>query len=289
MASDNKSTPNTPTKELRLIQYLAQAGICSRRKAAEYIQTGAISINGSVCKDPWYVVLPEDKVFNKNKLVRLEEKIYILLNKPKDSLCTNSDQSGRRTVFDLVKHPTTKNVTLHTVGRLDCNSTGLIILTNDGELTQQVAHPRYEMNKRYTVTLHQPLQPEHMQQLLRGIELEDGISRFDSIKTTKASIKKPVYSVELHNGKNRIIRRLFKQLGYFVIDLDRTGIAKITKKDLPISHWRFLTAGEINSLKKSATAIKKNIKKLVTTHQKNTYKKSESTWNKNLKRTKKQI
>ena len=258
--SDELKTPATvpvPTEQsvLRLIKYLAQAGICSRRKAELYIRDGLVKVNDAVCKDPWRAIEKSDKVTCENKPAVIGKKVYIVLNKPKDCICTAEDPEGRRTVFDLIKYPPANRASLHTVGRLDRDSTGLIILTNDGDLTQLLAHPKNGIRKRYVVSLNQQLTSEHAQMALNGVQLEDGLSNFDNIRQLGVKGRTFVYSVELHSGKNRVIRRVFKRLGYFVLDLDRVSISSITKRDLPVTRWRFLTAGEVAFLKKKTQPV----------------------------------
>ncbi len=255
-----QNAPSTPpavseNSVLRLIKYLAQAGICSRRKAELYIREGFVTVNGTVCKDPWRIIEKNDRVACENKTAVVEKKIYIVMNKPKDCLCTSQDPEGRRTVFDLIKHPQISRMNLHTVGRLDRDSTGLIILTNDGDLTQLLAHPSNGVRKRYIVNLNQALTPEHARLAISGVKLDDGLAQLDSVKQVGTGRNAFVYCVELHSGKNRVIRRIFKQLGYFVLELDRINIASLNKRDLPVSRWRFLTAGEVTFLKKSTQRV----------------------------------
>jgi len=228
-----------------LSKYLALSGVCSRRKAAELIKEGAINVNGSMQTNPAYEVQQNDVVTYGDKVITVEKKVYILLNKPKGYVTTASDEFGRKMVMDLVNDANAER--LYPVGRLDKDTTGLLIITNDGDLAQSLAHPSYEVSKRYNVTLDKNITKEDMQRCLEGVELEDGIASVDVITYGKSGDRNKV-TVELHSGKNRIIRRLFEALGYTVVALDRVSYAGLTLKGLACGAWRYLTDQEIAML-----------------------------------------
>ncbi len=231
----------------RLNKYLAQCGIASRRKAAEIVKAGKIKVNGAVQDNPSYMVLRSDKVEYRGKNIKPNKApIYLLLNKPKDVITTMKDERGRKTVYDLIKERITERI--FPVGRLDRMTTGLLVLTNDGDLAQKLAHPKHKVKKIYHVVLHRPLKQEDLDKIAHGIALDDGIALVDKISYVQGRSKKEV-GLELHQGKNRIIRRLFEHLGYKVVRLDRTYYAGLTKKDLPRGHYRRLTRREIIMLK----------------------------------------
>jgi 23S rRNA pseudouridine2605 synthase len=233
---------------MQLNKYIAHAGVCSRRKAAELVLAGAVTVNGKVEINPSYQVQPTDVVRVNGKKVVAEHKIYIILNKPTNCIATVSDEKGRRTVIDLLKPDITQRV--YPIGRLDRETTGILVLTNDGDLAQKLAHPRYEVKKTYYVVLNKALEPQHAQALRLGVRLEDGISKVDSVAPV-APMKKNILHVTLHSGKYRVIRRMFETLGYEVIELDRIVFATLTKKGLPRGMWRFLTKKELQDLQKS--------------------------------------
>lgn len=225
--------------------YLAHAGVCSRRKAVELIQSGIVRVNQKVVREPAYRVQPDDVVEVSGKTLEPEELIYVLLNKPKDYVTTLSDERGRRTVMELVADAA--EVRLYPIGRLDRATTGLLLFTNDGAFAQKLSHPRYEVEKVYTVTLDRNFSNTDMQAIMDGIKLEDGMVRVDDIAYT-GTTKKEV-TIALHSGKYRIVRRIFEHLGYTVKKLDRVGYAGLTKKRLSLGSWRYLTKGEIAELK----------------------------------------
>ncbi len=231
---------------MQLNKYLAYAGISSRRKSAELIKQGVVSINNWVITEPGYLVKSTDAVRVNKKLVVLEQNVYVLLNKPKGYITTTSDEKNRPTVVDLlVDSKITQN--LKPVGRLDRDTTGLLLLTNDGTLAQRLSHPRYEITKTYIVTLNRSFDFRDTEALKNGVTLSDGEAYVDSVQSlnqTRTRLK-----VLLHSGKNRIIRRLFEHFGYTVVKLDRTGYADLSKKDLSIGRWRFLTPKEVAQLK----------------------------------------
>lgn len=227
-----------------LIKYVAHAGICSRRKALELIKQGLVQVNGKVETDPGYLVQPDDRVIYKGKLLsHIEKPIYILLNKPTECLSSCADLQGRTTVLDYVKVPQAR---LYPIGRLDKQTTGVLLITNDGQLAYTLSHPRFEVPKVYAVTLDKPFAATDVTRLRKGIELDDGFIAVDQIKVDMRNTKQVV--VHLHSGRNRIVRRMFAYLGYHVQALDRISFAGITHKGLQQGKWRFLTLAEVKSL-----------------------------------------
>ena len=258
---DNKKKPYTEPKNdspnfdepVRLNKYLAHAGVASRRKADELIAAGKVTVNGNVILEMGHKVMPEDKVSYEGKTVNPEQKVYILLNKPKDCITTTSDEKDRKTVLDLIKSAYTqikslKKPRLYPVGRLDRNTSGVLLITNDGELAQNLTHPSREMRKIYHVHLDKNLSIDDLAKIQHGIVLEDGIAEVDEIAHTNPKAKNEV-GVEIHSGKNRIVRRIFESLGYEVVKLDRVYFGGLTKKDLPRGKWRFLDEEEVRRLK----------------------------------------
>lgn len=232
--------------KIRLNRFIANAGVCSRREADELIESGAIKVNGQVITELGYHVNPNDEVIYKGKKLKPEKFVYVLLNKPKDYITTTDDPEERRTVMDLVKNVGDERI--YPVGRLDRDTTGLLLLTNDGDLAQKLSHPSFQAAKIYQVELNKAIKPADFQQLLEGgIELEDGIAVADDAVVLNP--EKTLLGVEIHLGRNRIIRRIFEALGYEVIKLDRTMYAGLNKKDLPRGHWRYLTPQEVVKLK----------------------------------------
>ncbi|GAB4252478.1 MAG: hypothetical protein Kow0027_17180 [Saprospiraceae bacterium] len=231
---------------MRLNKFVAHAGICARRQAADLVKQGQVKVNGKVELSPAYMVQPGDKVTYKGKELKVEEqKVYILMNKPKDVITTVSDEKGRRTVIDLLRNKVPERV--FPVGRLDRMTTGLLLLTNDGDLAQRLSHPSFKVKKIYYVVLDKILPEPDLERIRKGVELEDGIATVDGIDYVGQ--KKNEIGIELHLGKNRIIRRIFEHLGYEVVKLDRTFYAGLTKKDLPRGHFRHLKEKEIIMLK----------------------------------------
>lgn len=231
---------------MRLNKYVAHAGICARRQAAELVKQGQITVNGKVELNPAYLVQPGDKVTYQGKLLSLKENtVYILMNKPKDVITTVSDEKGRKTVIDLLKNKVKERI--FPVGRLDRMTTGLLLLTNDGELAQRLSHPSFKVKKIYHVVLNKILPQPDLERIRQGIELEDGLATVDAIDYVGE--RKNELGIELHVGRNRIIRRIFEHLGYEVVKLDRTYYAGLTKKNLPRGHFRYLTEREIIMLK----------------------------------------
>ncbi|WP_324673943.1 pseudouridine synthase [Hymenobacter sp. GOD-10R] len=230
---------------MRLNRYIANAGICSRREADALIAAGEIRVNGEVVKEMGYQVQPSDTVqYGKTNLKR-EKLVYVLLNKPKDFITTTDDPEGRRTVMDLVAGASTER--LFPVGRLDRNTTGLLLFTNDGEVAQKLSHPSHKNKKIYQVELSKPLTEEHLRQIADGVELEDGKAEVDDVAVVAGNAH--FVGIELHIGRNRIVRRIFEHLGYEVVALDRVQYAGLTKKDLPRGKWRFLNEKEVIRLK----------------------------------------
>ncbi|MFC6222165.1 pseudouridine synthase [Hymenobacter artigasi] len=233
------------TDELRLNRYIANAGICSRREADALIAAGEIKVNGEVVTEMGYKVLPEDTVqYGKTNLNR-EKSVYVLLNKPKDFITTTEDPEGRRTVMDLVASASKERI--FPVGRLDRNTTGLLLFTNDGEVAQKLSHPSHKNKKIYQVELSQPLAEEDLRKIAEGLELEDGKAEVDDVAVVAGNAH--FVGIEIHIGRNRIVRRIFEHLGYEVVALDRVQYAGLTKKDLPRGKWRFLSEQEVIRMK----------------------------------------
>ena len=230
-----------------LNKFIAYAGICGRREAAVLVKDGKIKVNDSIIYEPGYKVSSGDKViFNNKHLHQQKNLVYILLNKPKDYITTAKDTHGRKTVFELVQRATDERI--YPVGRLDRNTTGVLLLTNDGELTQKLTHPSFEIQKIYEAKLDKPLQKKDMEAMLNGIELEDGLITADAVGYVDKK-DKSVIGIEIHSGKNRIIRRIFEHLGYDVKGLDRVLFANLSKKNIDRGKWRFLTEKEVRLLK----------------------------------------
>ena len=236
-----------PSGTMPLNKYIAHAGICSRRDAAEVVRSGKVHVNGQPITEPGFKVSEKDDVrVQGKKISATKHLVYILLNKPKDHITTTEDPEGRKTVMDLVKKATPERV--FPVGRLDRNTTGVMILTNDGELAQKLSHPSYQVRKIYEVTLDKPLVKKDFDALLSGITLEDGFIAPDSLAYADGR-DKSVIGIEIHSGKNRIVRRLFEKLGYDVRNLDRVMYANLTKKNVERGKWRFLIEKEVRLLK----------------------------------------
>ena len=235
------------TTEMPLNKFIAHAGICSRREAAGLVKEGKIKVNGDFVYEPGFKVSASDKILFNNKPLHLQKNlVYILLNKPKDYITTAKDTHGRKTVFELIQRATDERV--YPVGRLDRNTTGVLLLTNDGELTQKLTHPSFEIQKIYEVKLDKPLQKKDMEAILNGIELEDGLIAADAVGYTDIKDKTTV-GIEIHSGRNRIVRRMFEHLGYDVKNLDRVLFANLTKKNVERGKWRFLKEKEVRLLK----------------------------------------
>ena len=235
------------TGEMPLNKYVAHAGVCSRRDAADLVRSGKVSVNGKVIMEPGHKVVATDEIKVQGKKISASKNlVYILLNKPKDHITTTEDPEGRKTVMDIVRKATPERV--YPIGRLDRNTTGVLILTNDGELAQKLSHPSYEVKKIYEVTLDRPLVKKDFDQLLNGITLEDGFIAPDSLAYADAR-NKAVIGIEIHSGKNRIVRRMFEKIGYDVRNLDRVMYANLTKKNVERGKWRFLQEKEVRLLK----------------------------------------
>lgn len=240
---------STPQEEIgmRLNKYVAHCGVCSRRKAAELVKAGSISVNGQVETAPGYLVQDNDQVSYQGKILQPEvRQVYLLLNKPKDTITTLSDEKGRRTVMDVVGNKIKERI--FPVGRLDRETVGLLVLTNDGDLAKKLSHPSHEVKKVYIATLDKAVSPEDIEKIRKGLVLEDGAAPVDWVDYVNAANKKEV-TLEIHIGRNRIVRRIFSHLGYRVVKLDRTYYAGLSKKDLPRGRYRHLTKQEVIMLK----------------------------------------
>ena len=235
-----------PNEPIRLNKFLANAGVCSRREADEFITAGVVSVNGQVVTELGTKIKRGDEVKFHEQVVNIERKIYVLLNKPKDTVTTSDDPQARRTVMDLVKDACTERI--YPVGRLDRNTTGVLLLTNDGDLASKLTHPKYLKKKIYHVHLDKNLTQADMEQIAAGIQLDDGEIHADAISYTDEAKKNDV-GIEIHSGKNRIVRRIFESLGYKVVKLDRVYFAGLTKKGLRRGEWRYLTEAEVNHLR----------------------------------------
>lgn len=238
-----------PNEPIRLNKYLANAGVCSRREADEFIQAGVVTVNGTVVTELGTKVLRSDTVIFHEQPVSLEKKVYVLLNKPKDYVTTNDDPQQRKTVMDLVKNVCPERI--YPVGRLDRNTTGVLLLTNDGDLASKLTHPKFLKKKVYHVFLDKNVTAHDLQQIAEGVTLDDGEVHADAIEYANDAVKNQV-GIEIHSGKNRIVRRIFESLGYRVIKLDRVQFAGLTKKGLRRGDWRFLTEKEVDMLRMGA-------------------------------------
>ena len=242
-----------PADSMRLNKFLAHAGIASRRKADELIAAGKVKVNGEVVTEMGHRVKASDKITFDEKRIVPETKVYILLNKPKDCITTTNDERERKTVLDLIKSAysqikSIKKPRLYPVGRLDRNTTGVLLITNDGELAQNLTHPSKEIKKIYQASLDKNLRLEDYEKIQHGVVLEDGIAEVSEIAFTNPKNKSEV-GIEIHSGKNRIVRRIFESLGYDVVKLDRVYFGGLTKKDVPRGKWRFLEEEELRRLK----------------------------------------
>ncbi len=250
-ASSNTSSPD----DIRLNKYVAQCGIASRRAADELIQNGKIWVNGIEVREPGTRIKIKDRVTYQGKLLKPEQNmVYILMNKPKDTITTSNDEKGRKTVLDIVQPKIKERV--YPIGRLDRMTTGLLILTNDGELAKTLSHPSSEVRKVYSAVLNKALGLTDLDKIAKGVELEDGKANIDGISYIDGAPKNEI-GITLHSGKNRIVRRIFESLGYDVVKLDRVSFAGLTKKDLPRGHFRHLTEKEVTLLKHFGNRKKK--------------------------------
>jgi 23S rRNA pseudouridine2605 synthase len=245
VAQVNKQTVTQDIMPLN--KFIAYGGVAARREAAELVKKGIVKVNGVVITEPGHKVLPTDVVtVNGKKITRQRELIYILLNKPKDYITTTDDPQKRKTVLDIIGKATRERI--YPVGRLDRNTTGVLLLTNDGELAQQLTHPSNQIKKVYQVTLDKPLEKADFEQILKGVVLEDGPAPVDVLAYTDPRDKRNV-GIEIHNGRNRIVRRIFEHVGYDVKNLDRVLFAGLTKKNVDRGKWRYLNEKEIRTLK----------------------------------------
>lgn len=234
-----------PNEPIRLNRFLANAGVCSRREADTYIQAGVVKVNGVVVTELGTKVLRSDEVMFHDQALSIEKKVYVLLNKPKNYVTTSDDPQNRKTVMDLVKGACRERI--YPVGRLDRSTTGVLLLTNDGEIASKLTHPQYLKKKIYHVFLDKNVTAADMRQIADGIMLEDGEIHADAIDYASPTDKKQV-GIEIHSGRNRIVRRIFEHLGYHVVKLDRVYFAGLTKKNVRRGDWRFLTEQEVQML-----------------------------------------
>ncbi len=247
-AANREAPVEKPTADgpMRLNKYVAHCGICARRQAAEHVKNGDVTVNGEIEKNPGYLVLPEDKVAFKGKPIKLEQKkVYLLLNKPKNFITTSSDEKGRKTVLDIVGDAVKERI--FPVGRLDRLTTGLLLITNDGDLAKKLSHPSHRVTKVYHVKLDKNVSQKHLDEIRDGLNLEDGIAEVDGAEYVDG--KRSEIGIEIHIGRNRIVRRIFEHLGYEVVHLDRTYYAGLTKKDIGRGRFRHLTQREVIMLK----------------------------------------
>jgi len=238
-----------PTEPVRLNKFLANAGVCSRREADEFIQAGVVTVNGNVVTELGTKVLRTDDIKFHDQPVALEKKVYVLLNKPKDHVTTSDDPQQRKTVMDLVKNACRERI--YPVGRLDRNTTGVLLLTNDGDLASKLTHPKFLKKKVYHVYIDKNVTAHDIQQIRDGIVLDDGEIKADAVEYADPVDKKQI-GIEIHSGKNRIVRRIFESLGYKVTKLDRVLFAGLTKKNLRRGDWRYLTEEEVDRLRMGA-------------------------------------
>lgn len=238
-----------PDAPIRLNKFLANAGVCSRREADEFITAGVVSVNGTVVTELGTKVKRSDEVKFHDQPVNIERKVYVLLNKPKDYVTTSDDPQNRKTVMDLVKNACPERI--YPVGRLDRNTTGVLLFTNDGDLASKLTHPKYLKKKIYHVYTDKNVTAADLRQIAEGITLDDGEIKADAVDYASPTDKKQV-GIEIHSGKNRIVRRIFESLGYRVVKLDRVLFAGLTKKNLRRGDWRFLTEQEVNMLRMGA-------------------------------------
>ena len=244
-----KETHVDPDEPIRLNKYLANAGVCSRREADEFIAAGVVKVNGEIVTELGTKVKRSDVVHFHDQQISIEKKVYVLLNKPKDYVTTSDDPQNRKTVMDLVKDACRERI--YPVGRLDRNTTGVLLLTNDGELASKLTHPQYLKKKVYHVWLDKNVTAADMRLIADGVTLDDGEIRADAIEYASETDRKQV-GIEIHSGRNRIVRRIFESLGYKVLKLDRVFFAGLTKKNVRRGDWRFLTEQEVNMLRMGA-------------------------------------
>ncbi len=239
------SKPQPQSEKIRLNRFISNSGVCSRREADKLIEMGLISVNGKVITEMGYQVSPSDVVKYRKRVLKREKFVYVLLNKPKDYITTTNDPQDRKTVMDLVKNSCDERI--YPVGRLDRNTTGLLLFTNDGELAKKLSHPSHDVKKVYQVELDKPLAEEDFDKIAEGVILEDGYAPVDEVAVLNQ--ERTLVGVEIHIGRNRIVRRIFNHLGYDVVKLDRTMYAGINKKDISRGDWRYLSEKEVIRLK----------------------------------------
>lgn len=238
---------NSEIEQMPLNKFIAHSGVCGRREAADLVRQGLVKVNGDTVYEPAYRVSTNDKVELKNKRIAPQKKlVYILLNKPKDHITTTKDEKGRKTVLDLLKNVDTAGI--YPVGRLDRNTTGVLLLTDDGELAQKLTHPSFQIKKIYEVGLDKPLTKQDAETIAAGVELEDGFVKADAVGFVNPKDKSLV-GIEVHSGRNRIVRRIFEHLGYEIKKLDRVMFASLTKKNVERGKWRYLSENEVRLLK----------------------------------------
>jgi 23S rRNA pseudouridine2605 synthase len=242
---ESKGIKLNPGEGIRLNRFIANAGISSRREADKIIESGRVSVNGKVITEMGYRVKPSDRVELDGEILKRERLVYVLLNKPKDYITTTDDPQERKTVMELVADACEERI--YPVGRLDRNTTGLLLLTNDGALAEKLSHPSNQVKKNYQLELNKPLEEKHFDQIMNGIELEDGFIKPD--KLSYMTDDRMILSIDIHSGRNRIVRRIFEHFGYEVVRLDRATYAGLTKKGLPRGQWRYLTQQEVIRLK----------------------------------------
>ena len=245
--SKPRAAETAATESMPLNKYIAHSGVCARRDAAELVRKGEVTVNGQVVIEPGTKVTATDVVkYKDKKIIPSRHFVYILLNKPKDYITTTEDPQGRKTVLELIKHATQERV--YPIGRLDRNTSGVLLFTNDGELAQSLSHPKNEVKKIYEVKLDKPLTTDDIEKIAKGIMLEDGFIAPDAIAYADAK-DKTIIGIEIHSGRNRIVRRIFEKMGYDVRGLDRVMYAGLTKKNVQRSKWRLLSESEIRILK----------------------------------------
>ncbi len=240
-------SPESGDERIRLNKYIANAGVCSRREADTLIENGAITVNGKIVTELGTKVKPDDVIMYGDQRLVNEKKVYILLNKPKDYITTADDPQGRKTVLQLIRGACKERV--FPVGRLDRNTTGLLLLTNDGELAKKLTHPKHRVKKLYHVQLDNAVSKADLEKIAEGVKIDNTLVVPDQIAYTAGSAGRKEIGIELHSGQNRVVRRIFEEMGYKVTKLDRVTFAGLTKKDLPRGKWRFLTQKEVSFLK----------------------------------------
>jgi len=246
MTTPRSSQEKREPGAMRLNRYIANAGLCSRREADTYIATGCVTINGKIVSEMGHQVLPGELVSFNGRVISAEKKVYVLLNKPKGYVTTLEDPHADKTVMELIANACTERI--YPVGRLDKSTTGLLLFTNDGDMTKRLTHPKYNRKKIYHVFCDRAVSKNHLQEIVDGVNLEDGFVVADSVSYVSEDDKKQV-GIEIHSGKNKIVRRIFEHLGYKVDKLDRVYFCGLTKKDLPRGRWRYLTEEEVSLLK----------------------------------------